>query len=215
MLTPYISVVILRRMRTRLALASASLLALLFTLGCSGSHNMNATLTSPTPSSTLPPTDATADGFSANVYRNVVRSKVIRAFERLSERDAHAALDLMDEDVHYWFSGSHALGGERVTKRGVAKWFDRLFRMFRSTFVLRSVEVAGWPWRSTVVTVFEDHVEAAVGTPYVNHCVQVTKLRWGKAVEIRTYVDTARIEAMLSMLAESGVDEARAPPIVE
>ena len=162
-----------------------------------------------------PPTDSTADGLSLNVYRNTVRSKVIHAFERLSERDASAALDLMADDVHYWFSGHHALGGERVTKTGVEKWFGRLFRLFKSHFVLRSVEVAGWPWDSTVTTVFEDHVTPAFGTPYVNPCVQVTRLRWGKAVKIRTYVDTGRIEAVLGELAANGVVEASAPPILE
>jgi ketosteroid isomerase-like protein len=162
-----------------------------------------------------PATDSTADGFSMNVYRNTVRAKVIHAFERLSARDASAALDLMADDVHYWFSGDHALGGERVTRGGVEKWFGRLFRMFRSHFVIHSVEVAGWPWSSTVVAVFDDHVTPAVGTPYVNHCVQLTKLRWGRATEIRTYVDTARIEAVLAVLAANGFDEATAPPIVE
>ncbi len=167
------------------------------------------------PTERVVPTNSTSDGFSLNVYRNTVRSRVIRAFERLSERDASAALGLMADDVHYWFSGHHALGGERVTKRGVEKWFDRLFRLFRSHFVVRSVEVAGWPWDTTITTVFEDHVEPPVGRPYVNQCVQVTKLRWGKAVKIRTYVDTGRVEAVLAEMSASGIAEAAAPPILE
>jgi ketosteroid isomerase-like protein len=65
------------------------------------------------------------------------------------------------------------------------------------------------------VTVFEDRVTPAVGAPYVNDGVQITKLRWGKAVAIRTYVDTARVEAVLAELAASGVAEASAAPILE
>lgn len=158
--------------------------------------------------------DATSDGGSLNVYRNIVRSRVIQAFSRMSEGDSSAALALMDDHVHYWFSGQHALGGERTSKAAIAKWFERLFRLFESRFVVRSVEVAGWPWSSTVVTVFEDHVRPRGGTAYVNPCVQVTRLRWGKAVAIRTYVDTARIEHALSELFANGVAEAHAPPIV-
>ena len=162
-----------------------------------------------------PATDSTADGFSMNVYRNTVRAKIIHAFEDLNDGDSSTALDLMADDVHYWFSGDHALGGERVTKAGVEKWFKRLFRLFKSRFVIRSVQVAGWPWSSTAVTVFDDHVTPAFGAPYVNHCVQVTTLHWGKAVAIRTYVDTARIEAVLALLASHGIAEAAAAPILE
>jgi ketosteroid isomerase-like protein len=190
---------------------AAAVIMVVMSAGCAGRSNM----TTATPNEVAIATDATADGFSMNVYRNTVRAKVIDAFDHLSRRDASAALDLMADDVHYWFSGRHALGGERVTKAGVEKWFGRLFRMFGSQFVLRSVEVTGWPWSSTVVTVFEDHVTPAVGEPYVNNGVQVTKLRWGKAVQIRTYVDTARIEAVLAQLAASGVAEAAAAPILE
>jgi ketosteroid isomerase-like protein len=162
-----------------------------------------------------PPTNSTADGFSLNVYRNMVRSKVIHAFERMSEGDPGAALDAMAEDVRYWFSGGHALGGERKTKAAVEQWFGRLFRLLDSHFVLRSVEVAGWPWDTTVVTVFEDHVKPLYGEPYVNHCVQVLHMRWGKADEIRTYVDTLKIERALAALAQHGIAEAAAPPILE
>jgi ketosteroid isomerase-like protein len=188
----------------------AATFAVLVATGCARSDMVMAPR-EPSP----PPTDSTADGFSVNVYRNVVRGKVIHAFERLSEQDASAALDLMAEDVHYWFSGHHALGGERVSKAGVERWFGRLFRLFKSHFVLKSVEVAGWPWDSTVVTVFDDHVTPPFGEAYVNPCVQVTRLRWGKAVAIRTYVDTGRIEAVLGELAAHGIEEAAAPPILE
>jgi ketosteroid isomerase-like protein len=168
-----------------------------------------------TPAASLPPTDSTQDGVSLNVYRNTVRAKVLDAFDRLNARDPGGALDLMSDDVHYWYSGENALGGERVSKAGVEKWFGRLFRLFRSRFVIRSVEVTGWPWSTTVTTVFEDHVTPPHGAPYVNACVQVARLRWGKAYAIRTYVDTARLEAVLARLAENGVEEAVAPPILE
>src|ERR1043165_8828182 len=94
--------------------------------GCAaGSQNIRA---NDARGDTVPPVDSTADGFSLNVFRNIVRSKVIDAFTRMSEGDASGALALMREDVKYRFEGDHALGGERVSRAGVEKWFGRLFR---------------------------------------------------------------------------------------
>lgn len=149
------------------------------------------------------------------VYRAIVRAKIRGSFERLNVGDPAGALALMADDVHYRFEGHHALGGERSTKAGVTKWFGRLLRLFKSRFVLRRIEVAGWPWRSLVTTEFDDHVTPPVGEPYVNHGVQVAEIRWGKATRIRTYVDTARLEHVLATLAAAGVDEASATPIEE
>jgi ketosteroid isomerase-like protein len=163
----------------------------------------------------MPDVDATEDGLHWNPYHAIVRRKVIASFRRLNERDPSAALALMADDVRYTFSGDHALGGTRVTRKGVAKWFDRLMRLFRSTFSLQSVRVVGWPWSTRVLNVFEDHVEPEVGDAYVNRGVQVIDLRWGKAVRIETWVDTARVVRLLDQLAEHGVSEAHAAPICE
>jgi ketosteroid isomerase-like protein len=159
--------------------------------------------------------DATEDGLQLNPYHAIVRRKVIASFRRLNERDPSAALALMADDVRYTFSGDHALGGTRVSRRGVEKWFGRLLRLFRSTFSLRSVRVVGWPWRTEVFNVFEDHVVPEVGESYVNRGVQVVELRWGRAVRIETWVDTARVVHLLDELAAHGVGEAHAAPICE
>lgn len=161
------------------------------------------------------PVDATRDGFSLDPFRAVVRRKVLRSFERLSQGDASAALAVMADDVTYTFEGEHALGGTRTTKAAVTRWFQRLLRLLPGRFTIRSVQVVGWPWRAWVYTVFEDVVHPAYGPAYRNHGVQVVELRWGAAVRIHTYVDTARIEKALAVLAEHGVAEAAAPPIVE
>ena len=160
-------------------------------------------------------TDATDDGFSVDVYRNIVRSRVLNAFDALNRQDAQPALQLMSDDVRYTFEGQHALGGTRQSRAGVERWFKRLFSLLPSRFTLRSVEVAGWPWRSTAYVVFEDAVTPVVGEPYRNQGVQVIELEWGKAVAIHTYVDTAKIEHALKRLADAGVGEATASPITD
>ena len=159
--------------------------------------------------------DETNDGFSLDVYRNVVRGKVIDSFAHLSDGDPSRALKLMAPDVEYTFEGAHALGGTRVSRAGVEKWFGRLLRLLPGKFTLRSVEVVGGPWRSTVYTVFEDLVAPQYGEPYRNHGVQRVELRWGSAVRIHTYVDTAKVEHALRVLAEHGIAEAAASPIDE
>ena len=158
---------------------------------------------------------AVGGGFDWNPYRAIVRRKVLNSFARLSEGDASAALALMAPTVQYTFEGSHALGGTRHSRDAVEKWFGRLLRLLPGRFAIRSVEVAGGPWRSTVYTVFEDVVQPAHGDAYRNHGVQVVELRWGTAVRVHTYVDTARVAAALQTLLEAGVAEAGAPPITD
>jgi ketosteroid isomerase-like protein len=161
------------------------------------------------------PIDSTTDGFSLDPWRAIVRAKVIEGFARLSAGDPTYVLGLMADDVEYTFEGRHALGGTRVTKRGVERWFTRLLRLIPGTFTLRSVELRGGPAACTVYTVFEDVVTPLVGAPYRNHGVQVAELRWGKVVRVHTYVDTALVEAALSAMRDAGVEEAGAAPITD
>jgi ketosteroid isomerase-like protein len=159
--------------------------------------------------------DATRDGFSFNPYRYIVRQKVLRSFAHLSVGDASEALALMARDVTYTFEGEHALGGTRISRAGVEKWFARLLRLLPGRFQIRRIDVIGMPWRTRVYTVFEDTVTPAFGAPYVNQGVQVVELVWGRAKRIHTYVNTAKMRHALDVLAEHGVLEARADPIAE
>ncbi|MBS2017401.1 MAG: nuclear transport factor 2 family protein [Deltaproteobacteria bacterium] len=159
------------------------------------------------------PLDGPREAFSLDPFRLVVRARVRRSFARLSEGDPSAALALMRDDVRYTFEGAHALGGTRVSRAGVERWFGRLLRLLPGRFTIRRVDVVGWPWRATVYVVFEDEVRPAYGAPYRNHGVQVVELAWGKAARIHTYVDTAKVSRALDVLAASGVEEAHAAPI--
>lgn len=164
---------------------------------------------------TIASVDATQDGFSLNPYRFIVRQKVLRSFAHLSIGDASQALALMARDVTYTFEGDHALGGTRVSRAGVEKWFARLLKLLPGRFQIRKVDVIGMPWRTRVYTVFEDTVTPAFGAPYTNQGVQVVELEWGVAKRIHTYVNTDKVRRALDVLAEHGVDEAHAAPITE
>jgi ketosteroid isomerase-like protein len=161
------------------------------------------------------PVDDTRDGFAIDPWRAIVRAKVIEGFARLSVGDPSYVLGLMSDDVEYTFEGRHALGGTRVSKRGVERWFARLLHLLPGKFTLRSVELRGGPSACTVYTVFEDQVTPLVGAPYRNHGVQVAELRWGKVVRVHTYVDTALVESALNTIRDAGVEEASAAPITD
>jgi ketosteroid isomerase-like protein len=200
-----------RRTPTVLHLAAVAVLGLTI-VGCAtaGSTTMNI--------ATAPhqDVDQTADGTTLNPYYAVVRSKILGAFRGLSEHEDGPALSLMADDVQYTFDGDHALGGTRVSRAGVKKWFGRLFRLLPGRFVVRSVEVTGWPWRTRVVTTLEHAVTPPVGAAYWATAVQTGELRWGVAVRIRTHVDDmAKLVHTLDALAERGNAEAKASPIVE
>jgi len=169
------------------------------------------------PSSPTTPLDVdqTDDGTSLNPYHAVVRGKVLAAFRGLSVHDAAPALALMAEDVRYTFEGQHALGGTRVSRRGVERWFGRLFQLLPGPFVIDGVSVDGWPWATRVVTRFRHYVAPPGGEPYWGAGVQLVDLAWGEARYIHTYVDTARLVDTLDALAAQGETEAHADPILE
>lgn len=148
-----------------------------------------------------------------NPYHAVVRRKVMRAFQGLTDHDAAPALSLMASDVRYSFAGTHALGGTRVSRAGVQTWFARLLRLLPGRFAVRSIEVRGWPWSTQVITRFEHWVEPPDEPPYWGPGEQTVQLRWGSARTIHTQVDVSRLEQTLRALAERGVDEAAAAPI--
>jgi ketosteroid isomerase-like protein len=159
--------------------------------------------------------DYTDGSWTLNPYRAAVKRKVLAAFSALNRRDYEVTLSLMADDVHYCFEGQHALGGERFSKAAVRFWFERLWRLLRSDFHVYDVAVSGMPWNTTVVMRFADHVQPAFGPAYVNHGVQVSRLRWGTVVDVYTAVDVQKLTTVLAAMSAAGIAEAAAPPITD
>lgn len=188
---------------------TCALVLLSMLAACSGAD-------APAPRSPSEEVDRTDDGPTLNPYHAVVRGKVLGAFRGLSAHDAGPALDLMADDVTYTFEGEgHALSGTRVSKRGVEKWFGRLFRLLPGAFVVTGVDVSGFPWSTRVVTRFLHRVDPPGEPTYYGRGVQIVDLAWGKASTIHTYLDTDRLVRTLDTMAKAGVDEAKAAPILE
>lgn len=149
------------------------------------------------------------------MYHAIVRRRALGVFEALSRGAWQETIDDIAPNVHHVFAGEHALGGERHSRAAMARWFERLFRLFpRIEFEVHTVAVRGWPWQTTVAVEWSDSGEAADGVRYENHGSHWLRLRWGKVVYVHGYLDTAVIERSCRRMAAAGIDEAAAPPIV-
>ena len=137
------------------------------------------------------------------LYGWIVRRQVRAGFASLSAGTAEPVLRQFAPEVLFWFSGEHALGGERHGVAEVRAWFEQLYRAFPGiSFAVRQVVVAGGPWDTRVATRFGVRAPRLDGSVYENEGVQLLRLRWGRIVEDRLYEDT---QALASELAARGM----------
>ena len=149
------------------------------------------------------------------MYGVLVRPRIRRVFERLSVGDYEFALTGLSDDVHHRFAGDHALGGERHDRESVRRWFERLFRLFPVLrFTVTDVAVSGWPWDLAVTVEWRAEVEPVVGSQYVNVGAHVLRVRRGRVACLHAYEDSQAVARACAVMAENGVAEAAAPPIV-
>ena len=148
-------------------------------------------------------------------YRYAVEGVVRLAFGRLSAGDYQTLLKACASDVEHTFSGDHALGGTRHSREALGRWFERLYRLFPGlNFEVKRVLVRGWPWRTVAVIEWVDRARPADGVPYVNEGTHVLRFSWGRLVGLHAYLDTQKVEEVCERLAEAGIEEASAPPIL-
>ena len=149
------------------------------------------------------------------MYHFVVRKIVRNSFKELSAGNYHAATDLMAAHCQYQFIGNHALGGRRSNHALIAQWFARFLRILPGfQFVPTEILVNGWPWRTMVAIKLQVAWQRPDGQMYKNVALQMTTLKWGKAVDIITMDDTDGFSALLNDVAlKFGVTEAAALPI--
>jgi ketosteroid isomerase-like protein len=135
-------------------------------------------------------------------------------FDRLSDGDWPAAVNLLHDDVHHVFPGDSSLGGERHSKDAAAEWFARFYRLFPGVrFEVQEVVSRGWPWSTWVAVSWVAYLEPADGEPYENAGSEWFHLRWGRVTYLREYVASHLVDEAVRQMALSGVDEAAAEPI--
>ncbi|WP_039804168.1 nuclear transport factor 2 family protein [Nocardia araoensis] len=149
------------------------------------------------------------------MYHRIVEQKLRATFGDVNRGNYIPVVNGFAEQGLHWFSGTHALSGERSGPHDIARWYERLALLFPDlTFTIVEVAVRGWPWNTTAMVEWTDKLHDRKGVEFTNSGVHVVKLRWGKIVSLRIYCDTARLAMVLRTLAEQGVDEATKEPII-
>jgi ketosteroid isomerase-like protein len=147
-------------------------------------------------------------------YHAVVRANLRGAFKMISSGRHGQVVAQFADDAVFRFSGEHALGGLLKGRRPIGNWFERLHRLFPD-LRLRPTQVIvnGGPWNTRVATRFSVTATLPGGLPYENEGMQYVRIVWGRIVEDCLYEDTDRLKAALRRIAESGAEEAQAPPL--
>lgn len=150
------------------------------------------------------------------MYHLIVRRRTVDIFERLGRGEWQAVSDDLAENVHHVFPGTHPLGGERHTRAAVAHWFERLEHLLPGhAFHVQRVISRGWPWSTWVAVQWSAHLRPQVGEPYWNHGTHWVRIRWGKVTSFHAYLDTQLIVDACNEMAQNGVTEADAWPILD
>lgn len=150
------------------------------------------------------------------MYRWIAKGQARNMFDRVAAGDYQAVLSRCADDVHHRFEGQHALGGERHGKDALRLWLRRLHRLFPDLrFTIHDVAVSGYPWQLVLAVEWSAQVSPAAGDPYVNRGTHVLRIRRGRVTSIHAYEDSQLVAEACRVMAEQGVDEAGADPIIK
>ncbi len=151
------------------------------------------------------------------MYHFFVRRRVRAIFAHLNAGDFGYVTRQFAADATHWFSGRHALGGQRRTGATRAAWYRRLATVMPGlAFTIEKIVVSGPPWRTHVAVEWRDRVFDPQGRELEpNQGVFVLALRWGRAVDFRVYCDTQGLARNLDAIAARGVPEAADAPLAD
>ncbi len=149
------------------------------------------------------------------IYGSIVKSKIRQTFDHVNNHRWDEATAALHKNVHHRVSGDHALGGERHDKASVRQWFERLGRVNPNlNITLTRITVTGWPWRTSVFAEWNGHATLLDGSPYINRGMHVFDLRWGRVHGLEEFQNSQSAAEGLARQAASGIDEAKAAPIL-
>jgi ketosteroid isomerase-like protein len=150
------------------------------------------------------------------IYAWIVGARVRATFEKINDGDYRAMVDGLASSFRYRFHGDHALGGVRTTRESMLRWWERVVRLLPGArFDVQDVLVNGGPWRTRIAVRSSISGDLPDGTRYENTVFQFMTLVWGRVSSVETVEDLQVLERALEAVAESGVEEARAAPIVD
>ena len=149
------------------------------------------------------------------MYSAIVKRLAAKNFELINTKAHAELLASCTPDINHRFGGDHALGGQRHTRDGLARWLDRLGRLVPTLHLtVTDMWVKGWPWATTVIIRWTGTATFPDGSPYHQHGVHIVSLRWGKVTGIDANEDSQAVAELLTALAATGIHEATAAPIL-
>ena len=147
-------------------------------------------------------------------YHRLVIAAIPRLYQQASAGRYWVVLALCARTVHTRTPGEGPLGGDRHTRAGYRRWWQRVFRLNSGLDLrLHSVSVDGPPWNTTVHTEWTDHVTARDGTVFTNHGSHDGRMRWGRITSLIYRWDQHVVQRACEHHARLGFSEATATPI--
>lgn len=148
------------------------------------------------------------------LYSHIVEKRIRQTFDHVNDHRWDEALEAVVPHGYHRVSGVHALGGDRVGKEAIRKWFERLGHVLPNLHItVNKVWVKGWPWETAVFVQWDGKATLHNGTPYINRGLHVFTLRWGKVYALEEFQDSQAAAHGLSSQAAAGLKEAAAEQI--
>ena len=91
-------------------------------------------------------------------------------------------------DAEFVFPGQHSFAADLHSRPPIEQWIRR-FAALRPDYEITDVVVGGPPWNTRIALRFRDRI----GSDYENEGMQYMKLRWGRVVHERIFLDTQKI----------------------
>lgn len=149
------------------------------------------------------------------MFHYLARRRIEHMFASLSRGEFEPAFQALAPRFEQIFAGDHPLGGSRHTVESFRRWFERMYRLFPNLeFEVISTAASGPLWDMTLVAEWIDRAKPVDGGPYENRGVHVLRLRWGRIVSIHAYLDTQVVAETTRRMADNGIEEAAALPIL-
>jgi ketosteroid isomerase-like protein len=149
------------------------------------------------------------------MHHHIVRRATHHLYAALNVGDPVPMLDAFGKRFAYTFVGvGHPLAGTRRSRADMRAQLERVLRLFPGIrFEVADVLVTGPLWDTRVAVVASIDARLSDGSSYRNDLVQLLRLRWGRVVRVRTFVDTSRLTEAFRRLERFGITEAGAAPV--
>jgi ketosteroid isomerase-like protein len=149
------------------------------------------------------------------MYHYIIKNKARASFQLVNDHRYAELVNGMALNVRHSFSGDHSLGGIRNDQAAVKEWLERLGRLLPDLkLTVTKIYVEGWPNNTLAIVQWTAVATLKNGEYYRNKGVHFITLKWGTLVELNIYEDSQAVASALEKQYQSGVKEAKAPPII-